>query len=257
MKNKFKLLFFSSFATLSIIIIGCSQTDEPSVYVEDTIAEQIYRTMSEIPTSSILSEGKSIHSRSSIDYEFTIPTFTQDDLNYLLSLSQSEFEEFRNNIIAQLGENGLDELEEKQDENYIQTFEILGGHAGMDNLKEFLTSYLETPGGWHYVQTLLPKNLNKSQTNIYIANAIYIDKISRPVYSALISTSTPSRGSTICDIEAGIRLALVGVDIGVDDLVDIMTDGAGAALEPLEGAAVAADLTSIWIDYEICNGRWH
>jgi hypothetical protein len=53
------------------------------------------------------------------------------------------------------------------------------------------------------------------------------------------------------------RLSLSGINIGVDALVDIMTGGTAAVLTPLEDVAIGADLASIWLDYEICNGRWH
>lgn len=237
-------------------MIGCTQTDEFSSESEDSNAMQLYQMMSKIPTTSILADVSS-ESRSSSEYEFYIPTFSQNDLNYLASLNQDEFEAFRNELIERLGPDGIDKLEEIQDINYDRICDILGGHEGMNKLEEFSLAYIETPGGWSYVQELLPINLTDKQINTYISFAVYIDKVSRPLYKTLTSDIPHSRVKSMCELNAAISLVTAGINIGVDVMVDIMTGGAGASLTPLEEAAMGAELTSIWIDYEICNGRWH
>lgn len=244
---------------ICIGITSCSHEDGPYELTNTSKCEQLFRSMSELPTISIISETK-VDSRSVFNAEFVLPCFSTEDLEYLSSLSQEEFERFYHDLLNQLGENGIERIEEIRDENYTRIFNIMNGHDGMTKLKDFAIKYIDSTGGWDSFQDLLPDNLTEQQSNIFVGIAVFIDKVSRPVYLTILSSPNyciQSRGNTMCDIEAGIKLSLAGVDIGVDGLVDIMTGGTDAVLTPLEDVAIGADLASIWMDYEICNGRWH
>lgn len=93
--------------------------------------------------------------------------------------------------------------------------------------------------------------------------AIYIDKVAFPIYSGLIDNISidddeiSTEDHELCKLAAAAKLTLAGVEFGVSQLVDIMTDGAGFTIEGLEDALLAAAVTQIWIEYEHCNGRWH
>lgn len=122
---------------------------------------------------------------------------------------------------------------------------------------------MNSEGGWPFIKALLPEELSQEQRRVYIGLSVYIDRVVRPFYGILTSSdgndeNNASRSShAICEVEATMKLLLAGVNIGVDELIDVVTGGAGAALVPLEGLALGAELTSIWLDYERCNGRWH
>lgn len=116
---------------------------------------------------------------------------------------------------------------------------------------------METNGGWGELRSLIPTGLTIEQAKIYVCMAVYIDKVARPIDNVLIDKSTKSRDSKFCEREARIRLALAGIDVTVYGLVDLLTDGVGFTLSTLEESSVAANLMNIWLDYEICNGRWH
>ncbi len=60
--------------------------------------------------------------------------------------------------------------------------------------------------------------------------------------------------SSMCEWYLQQRLAIAGVAISTEEFIDEMTGGAAT---PLEVVATGADLLGIWIDYEVCNHRWH
>ena len=212
--------------------------------------------MSAIPTSSILSDLKN-DSRSGI-LDGSIPTFSQEDLTYLSSLPQENFKSFQNSLIERIeDEGGMTKLEEIEDENYTRIFYALDGHEGMDQLLEFAQLYIESDGGWNSIQNLIPAEITDEQSKIFIGLAVYIDKVGRPLYSEIQKKSELSNDRKICKLDAAIKLSLLGVNISVDVLVDIMTGGTGAIFSNLEVAALGFELSAIWLDYEVCNNRWH
>lgn len=235
---------------------GCCNEENIIVADENSSAEQLYTYLSNLPTTSILSDGNN-EDRSRTSTTLAFPVFSKEDLEYIASLNQEQLISFRDSLIFTLGFDGEQLIEDFIDENYIRVFNIMGSPEDMSALEEFAFAYLDTKGGWHALDCLLPQNLTLEKQRIYVGLAVFIDKVSRPFYETLIKNPARSRDSMLCEWEAAMRLSLAGVDIGVDGLVDIMTDGAGLALEGLEDVALAADLTSIWLDYEICNGRWH
>ncbi|MCM1520993.1 MAG: hypothetical protein NC098_09425 [Lachnoclostridium sp.] len=88
--------------------------------------------------------------------------------------------------------------------------------------------------------------------------SVYVDKIAHPYYDALKNKNMHNLADRReCVLAAETKLALCGINIGVDVLVDIMTGGATVELTPLETAALQCELINIWLDYEVCNGRWH
>ena len=241
---------------MSVFFVGCSHEEiNPSINTENDI-EQLYNELSSRPSVSIFLIDNISRGNNTL-----IPIFTPDDLKYLSSLSQKDFESFRSNIISEFGPNGNEIIENIEDRNYTSIFNLMNGHIGMDEYLNFATTYIESKSGIEILQELIPKNINGIQTKLYVAMAVYIDKLARPLLDELVlheESSEPSRsGFAYCKWEAERRLALAGVQMGVDALCDVMTGGAALELTPLEGAAITADLTGIWLDYEVCNGRWH
>ena len=182
--------------------------------------------------------------------------FSSQDLNYLSSLSQEDFEKVRNSFIMKLENAGIEDIESIQDSNYIKIFDLLGGHEGMDQLITFAEEYITSPQGWNQIEFLMPKITSLEQGEVYIYMATYIDKIGRPIYDVLVSKDMPvSRAnSAMCKRYLEQRLAIVEVAITAEAFLDTMTGGAAT---PLEAIATGADLVGIWIDYEVCNHRWH
>lgn len=216
--------------------------------------EQLYNELSNAPSVLI---GKS--SRSGSD-DVGFPTFDEETLNYMASLTVEEMVAQRDSLINSFGKDLLDSIEESEYQNYVRIFDIVGGHDGVDALSSFAIRYLESKGGWTNLNRLMPSNLSDEQGEIYVAIAVFVDRFSRPVYTVMTAhgyLEVQSRSSKICDMDAAAKLVLAGFDIGVDGMVDAMTGGAGLAMAPLEGMALGVELYSIWVDYEICNGRWH
>lgn len=94
------------------------------------------------------------------------------------------------------------------------------------------------------------------QGEVYIYMATYIDKIGRPIYDVLTSKDMPvSRAdSPECIWYLQQRLAIAGIAISAEEFLDVMTGGAAT---PIELIATGADLVGIWLDYDVCNHRWH
>ncbi|MDE5811311.1 MAG: hypothetical protein K2H61_03260 [Muribaculaceae bacterium] len=133
----------------------------------------------------------------------------------------------------------------------------------MERLKFFAQQYFDNGGGVSSLEAYLPEDMTEKQIKVYVAMAIYIDKVAFPIYSGLIDNISidddeiSTEDHELCKLAAAAKLTLAGVEFGVSQLVDIMTDGAGFTIEGLEDALLAAAVTQIWIEYEHCNGRWH
>lgn len=241
------------------IFSSCSQ-EEPILEkkLNNNIVESYYSELSSSPTISIFSNNDTQSSRS--ENEGGIPGLTSEDLKYLSSLSQKEIQALIENLDSRIDAYGREKIEEIEVNNYNRILDLIGGYENMNQYMEFSMSYLETDGGINNLQMLMPQNLNDTQIKLYIAMAIYIDKTARPFIVEVTQSvdSKLSRGdSEYCKWVADMKLALAGVDFGVDILCDIMTDGVAAEFTGLEMAAISANITSIWLDYEVCCGRWH
>lgn len=241
------------FITNMLVFVSCSQEEAFEADEKNSEYKSIYETLKEEPTVSILSLLN--NSRAS-GVEDGYPVFSSEDLNYLSSLSQEDFEKVRDAFIKRLKSAGIEDVESIQDSNYIKIFDLMDGHQGMDQLIAFAQEYITSPQGWNQIELLMPQNISLEQGEVYIYMATYIDKIGRPIYDVLTSKDMPvSRAdSQICIRYLQQRLAIAGAAISTEEFIDVMTGGAAT---PLELIATGADLVSIWLDYEVCNHRWH
>ena len=228
-------------------------SETPQTPAKDLDYRGLYEMIKTHPTVSFLSV---ITNSRGAPSNGGFPIFSSQDLNYLSSLSQEEFEEVREAFIKKIEYAGIEYTDSIQNSYYIKVFDILGGHEGMDRLINFAQEYLALPSGWDQIEPLIPESLSLEQGNIYISMANYIDKIARPIYETLISKTIPNtRGDNpVCDWYLTQRLAIAGVAISTEEFIDCMTGGAAT---PLEIVATGADLLGIWLDYEVCNHRWH
>ena len=88
MKNFISISFSSLLFFMSSVITGCSQEEiELSSSKNDEI-DSIYQNLMNQPTISLLSIPQNLSRSSSLQ---DIPEFTQEDLEYLKSLSQEHF----------------------------------------------------------------------------------------------------------------------------------------------------------------------
>lgn len=255
LKNTNYIFLLSLVVTL---FASCSQEmflKNPSLENSISVVDEMYNKMSAIGTYSIL--GNRGSARSQEDGSNNLPTFTQEDLDYLSSLTPAQLKDFQDSLISTLDPMDIAEFERIYDSNYANIYDELGGSEGMDAYLEFSTLYLETSGGIDNLQSLLPEGLSSKQTQLYVAMGVYIDKVARPIAKAMFANNPESRDLDYCKVQAELKLAMAGVGISVDALVDIMTGGAGFVLTEMEGDALALDLAGIWLEYENCNMRWH
>ncbi|MBD5368631.1 MAG: hypothetical protein HDR83_05160 [Bacteroides sp.] len=136
----------------------------------------------------------------------------------------------------------------------------LGGPKEVEKLESFMVSYMDSDGGWENVEPYLLGIRSKKAQQVYVKIAVYIDKSAKPIISELFNREVlgdVSEDRGLCEMAAMARLASLGIDMKVSEMVDAMTGGGGGALEGLELIAGAASLLHIWLDYEICKGRWH
>lgn len=242
-----------------VFTTGCSEEDE-YIDIENQPSElmQLYISNNNIDTTSMFLLLNT-NSRTAVDNKY--PVFTSEDLEYLSSLTQEEFQDIIDCFNSQLNTNERIEVENIQDSVYIETFTILGGHENMNKLISFTQKYMESAQGWDTIESLLPDNLSYKQGEIYIQMAVYTDKIARPIYEELNGydlskdqTSLNNNDIEICKWYLTQRLAIAGIGISAEAFIDSMTGGVAT---PIEAIATGADLLGIWLDYEVCNHRWH
>lgn len=252
---KIKLIINCILSITMVIFTGCSQDKDIIENNYDSRIEDLYLKLSKIVYQN--SRSNNITDKNSNN---VMAFFSNTNLKYLSSLSKEDFLSLKNSLEAQLGKERIDEIEKVSEENYIYIFNLMGGDEGLNRYLNFTYLYLNSNGGIDCLKKMIPAFLSEKQLEYYIGMALYVDKLARPILNT-ISKDRPlsrvNRDKESCKKEAEIRLALVGLNIGVDAFLDLMTDGAALELTPFEGTAVTADLLSIWIDYEICNGRWH
>lgn len=209
------------------------------------------------PTISLLDCTKNLSRNSSLQY---IPEFTQEDLNYLTSLTQEEFICEQEKIMSQVEAIPQEKIDEIAINNYNSLMSGLGGQDGIYKLLDFGIRYLQLNGGIEDIKSTLPNKLNSSEIKYYIALSIYIDKLARPISSIMndnIENKPISRQTGDCKREAETKLLLAGCDFGLDTLIELMTGGADTGEYVFEDAYLLADCERIYYDYEVCMGRWH
>lgn len=123
-----------------------------------------------------------------------------------------------------------------------------------------MVKYMESDGGWSNIEPYLPTSGSKKAQFIYINMAIYVDKSAKPIIDEIFLNrvqNDPNEDTGICEVTAMARLAALGIDMKVSEMVDAVTGGGGGILEGIELIGGAATLMDIWLSYEICKGRWH
>lgn len=147
----------------------------------------------------------------------------------------------------------------------LELYDMLG-EDNYIKLFSYLQEYLKDNSGSFNPVANLPDGLEPQQIDIFLLNALFIEKIAKPIYEEMVSNSNDENDQSVevansnhllCEVEAALKLALLGVDIGVADLAAIVTGGAAVAPALLEDLALMANLSSIYLEYEVCCGRWH
>lgn len=257
MKNFISISFSSLLFFMSSVITWCSQEEiELSSSKNDEI-DSIYQNLMNQPTISLLSIPQNLSRSSSLQ---DIPEFTQEDLEYLKSLSQEHFICEQAKLLSLLDGISQETIDEIAVNNYNSIVSNLGGQDGFYELLDFGSNYLHSDGGVSDIKNTLPKCINNVKIKYYIAMAVYIDKLARPICSIMennINKNPMSRQIGDCRREAETKLLLAGCDFGLDTLIEIMTGGADTGEYVFEDAYLLADIERIYYDYEVCMGRWH
>lgn len=251
-------LLFIAMSLCSAPLVSCTQEkDDIEDSLEYSRAEQLYYELSRIPTESLFFGDNQNGSRSTDSAQADIHIYTEVGRQYLSTLSQDQFQSSLDSLTSRISLGDQAFIMDKEYENNLRIFNLLGGKEGLDKLSDFAIAYINTDanGDWRIVESMMPEGLNEKQMDVYVGMAVYIDRIARPIYATF--TKTTIGDDELCKIEAVVSLMSVGVDIGFDAFLDICTDGAGLYATPEEAAYVGVDLMQIWIDYEICMGRWH
>lgn len=129
----------------------------------------------------------------------------------------------------------------------------------MDMLLDFTQKYIFMVRGWNSISQILPESLTLPEQKIYVAMALWVDYIGRPIkeaifaYEQILESQTRSMEYP-CKLELGTHLALLGLNIGVDAFLDAMSGG--ATIIPTTDIAVLGAV-DVWLSYEACCGRYH
>lgn len=249
----FTKLFPLTFCVLCLYsLTNCSNEDDFGCYSDLENMKELYQKTHSYQQVSLLnlSESQGRHQLYGIE---TVPVITDDDLNFLASLSQSEMIKHISELTSIINKSTTD-YELKTIENAEKIYNILGNVENFEQLKIFAEDYINTDKGWQNLSSLFPINLNSEQQTIYIAMALYIDNIGRPIYNYLTEKNSTQSRNELCRMQLSIDLAAAGIELGVDGFLEVMT---GGALTLLEEGALAVTAESIWYKYETCEGRWH
>lgn len=188
--------------------------------------------------------------------------FSKDDLNYLSSLTEKEFKELHSSIVEACG--GSESIEAIQTHNYMVLYDELTDNGAvperMTRLKSFCEDYLTKKDGKSSLETLVPNDLTDLEVKIYASQAVFIDLVTRPVYDHIEEMELMKAYENDfpwCKAELGFRIALLGLKIGVEAFLDAMSEGIGTLELILDITDAGADVMDMWLQYEVCNGRWH
>ncbi|MBD5422457.1 MAG: hypothetical protein HDR49_05445 [Bacteroides sp.] len=235
-------------------LTGCqSQSDSIEMIEKEQVknARDLYVSLMEIPTSSLLSES-SVNSRATSN---TYPVLTEDDVFYLSSLSLNELEYLMSKFQSKLDSDDYLYIESRRDETLLKNFEILGGHEGFDRIMEFYDSYMGVEPGWTSLEKLLPNNLEEQQIDLYVNYAVYIDRIARPVSRVLTLIAEPSsRGfaDEQCKMAANAKLREAGLDLEIDALTEIISGGCTTIFTTIDALELGGEVAVIIYEYHKC-----
>ena len=122
-------LVIISCVLLSRLMVSCSEDNTPSVDKGQNL-HLLYTELSAIPTYSIFEKANSRTPK------YGLPTFTQSDLEYLSSLSQPEFEDFRNYTLKELENYSEEAIDNLITSNVTRIYSVLGSED-MFNIYRF------------------------------------------------------------------------------------------------------------------------
>lgn len=264
MKNVYLIPLMGILIVSTFIANSCTNEDDTveTSNVKNSTFESFYNELVALPSLSVFDVSGNNTRGNSVGF----PSITNEDLDYLSSLNQNEFENLRDSLISEAG--GIEVIDSLQVSNYMSLYLNITNQGSepqkMQKLKDFCINYLLEPEEVSLLTRSTDVELSTSELEIYAQQAAYIDRVSRPIYehiyeeSLKIAIDKERKGDKVeCMMELGFKLALAGLDIGVGAFLDAMTDGIGTEGLILECIKIGVDATSMWMDYEICNGRWH
>lgn len=266
MKKNYLFLITTILMIFAIIMNACTNDadiEEAKEFNQDTF-KMYFDEMMEIPGISIFATNTTDSYTRGDSNGF--PCVTSEDLNYLSSLNQTEFENLHNSLIQKAG--GVDIIDSLQVANYMSLYLKVTDNGTkiekMHRLKDFCINYLLDSEEYPHLTRSEENELSPSELEIYAQQAAFIERVSRPIYEHIAEESRQIASDkvrpddhVICMEQLGFKLALAGLDIGVGAFLDAMTGGIGTEGLILECLKVGVDATAMWTEYEICNGRWH
>lgn len=195
----------------------------------------------------------------------TLPVITEADLVALASLSMEELQARRQSRLEAMGAEKIAQIEERKAENIAKMYDLMGGHEGLDRLKAFMTEYLKGAKGWARISELLPQGLTDRQAKGYLAMAVYVDNIARPMYSYLTKAYTGSKKNNIITrggmgnpifsrslCEEYLANSLSGTGMSVAAFKALMDDTSETAGPPMDETWEEIDYEGIWAEYTFC-----
>lgn len=235
---------------------SCTHEDPTAGNQNGKTLQDIYERFDKLPRASVYS------SQSATRGERSLPAITEADLQQLASLTAEQLMACRQSRLDALGAEKLARIEEKKAENMAKMYDLMGGHEGLDRLKAFMTGYMQGAKGWHRIEALMPQGLSDKQANAYLAMALYVDNIARPIYAYLTAAyagNNITRGDIYTPIlpiglcEEYLSNALAGTGISIDDFLKAMDDTSEAAGPPANETWEEIDYEGIWAEYEFCR----
>ena len=253
---KFSSLFLFSGSLISMFLFeGCSTESDIIMPSDKEIAIERYTEVAAIPTKSLLSFNTESSRSERFGKEIKTPYLSATDLEIISSQNELDCLNLKKRLLNMVGKDSMD-MEVTEDDLCLKLFKTMGSVHCMNQLKEFANEYIKAEGGLKDFTSLVPNDIKKSHIDYYVAIALYIDRIGRPLYDYIVKYNVVRSRNAMCDFAAEASLVTAGYTFGLETFVGLMT---GVEEFELAGDAIVltADLVDIWIKYEQCNGRWH
>lgn len=234
-------------------LASCSHEEPASVNKNEKTLEAIYESLDRLPRQSIYDQSGS--TRTGV----RLPVITEADLAALASLSMEELQARRQSRLEAMGAEKIAQIEERKAENLAKMYDLMGGHEGLDRLKEFMTEYMKGEKGWSRISELLPQGLTDRQAKGYLAMAVYVDNIARPIYLYTFRenkiASTRLSTNIDCDGFLAYRLVQNGISMDVADFIFWMENGESTEpeAEPPFEFPDEVNPESLWEEYLNCK----